>query len=188
MSSISRCFSSSSILRRCSSGMMSSHSLTGFSSRSGVGSSMLEKLATCRSTLRDEWGQLEGKKTRLKSGYFKIHSYKRNYLGYLKLRQKFICCTGALVALSCFSQPEDLINIHLLRKHRHPALAFHGMHRIQFHKLVHSKWHLWFRFLSLCLFKKFLCTKLEDGSQFLFIKWVWTRKKKYKYDSMFQHI
>lgn len=54
MSSISRCFSSSSILRRCSSGMMLSHSRMGFSSKSGALSSMLEKLATCTNTQRGE--------------------------------------------------------------------------------------------------------------------------------------
>lgn len=52
MSSISRCFSSSSILRRCSSGMMLSHSRMDLSSKSGVLSSMLEKLATCINTQR----------------------------------------------------------------------------------------------------------------------------------------
>ena len=52
MSSISRCFSSSSIFLRCSSGMMSSHSRMDFPSSSGVLSSMLEKLATCSNTQR----------------------------------------------------------------------------------------------------------------------------------------
>jgi hypothetical protein len=34
---------------------------------------------------------------------------------YLELREKLICGTGSVVAFSGFSQPQDLIDIHLLR-------------------------------------------------------------------------
>lgn len=40
----------------------------------------------------------------------------------LELGQKFVRCTRALVALSRLSQSQDLVDVHLLR--RHQALIF----------------------------------------------------------------
>lgn len=123
ISSISRCFSSSSILRRCSSGIISSHSRMGFSSNSGALSSMLEKLAT--------WGDMpagerEKRNRSLKGGLtlkwildpgllILNYNIKIQICAHLELREKFICSTWALVTFSCFSQSQDLINIHLLK-------------------------------------------------------------------------
>lgn len=70
--SISRCFSSSSTFRRCSSGMMSSQSRTPFSSDSGVLSSMVEKLATCSIKSERRYKSIEKELSRFNDNKVKV--------------------------------------------------------------------------------------------------------------------